>query len=160
MRSTAPVSVVIPTIGRPGIDMTIQSVAEQTTGVDEIIVVADGPLPPVAVDHIENSLDRHAFRKATLLQAERPAGACAARNLGLEASSSPFVTFLDDDDCARVAVAPGCEGVRRADLPAVLPVVPRADGRRRPSHLRRLPHTARAGFQPALSAVRRLGAGA
>jgi hypothetical protein len=98
MRSTAPVSVVIPTIGRPGIDMTIQSVAEQTTGVDEIIVVADGPLTPMAVDHIENSLDRHAFRKATLLRAERPAGACAARNLGLEASSSPYVAFLDDDD--------------------------------------------------------------
>jgi hypothetical protein len=98
MKKIAPVAVVIPTIGRPGIDATIASVAEQTLDVNEIIVVADGPLEPAMVRHIENSLDQHEFRHATLLQAERPAGACAARNLGLRAASSPSVAFLDDDD--------------------------------------------------------------
>ena len=36
--------------------------------------------------------------KPVLLQSDRPAGACAARNLGLEASTSRSVAFLDDDD--------------------------------------------------------------
>ena len=98
MKVAAPVSVVIPTIGRPGIDQTIESVANQTMAVEEIIVVADGPLPPATINDIENSLDRRPFRTATLLRAERPAGACAARNLGLAASSSKYVVFLDDDD--------------------------------------------------------------
>jgi glycosyltransferase involved in cell wall biosynthesis len=94
---SAPVAVVIPTIGRPGLLATIASVAEQTVPVAELVVIADGPLPPGMHDAIERAFERHRFPRALLLQNES-SGASAARNLGLDASTAAYVAFLDDDD--------------------------------------------------------------
>lgn len=86
------VSVIIPTYNRAMvIGEAIESVLAQTVPAAEIIVVDDG-----STDDTAHRLQPYADR-LTLLHQENK-GAAAARNRGIEASSQPWLTFLDSDD--------------------------------------------------------------
>jgi len=85
------VSVVIPTVGRSELARAVASVRQQDyPGPIELIIVGDLP---------EGTLERAAVQEAavTLYTGGAKRGG-AARNLGVEAASQPFVAFLDDDD--------------------------------------------------------------
>jgi GT2 family glycosyltransferase len=90
------ITVVIPTLGRPGkLRRALDRLDRQTAPVGsfETIVVAD------AKDERPDLIDEAtAGRRAPVrrLQAEHP-GASAARNVGWRAAESPLVLFLDDD---------------------------------------------------------------
>ena len=85
------VSVVIPTIGRPELQRAIDSVRRQDyAGPIELIVVADlaqGTLTPGQLSGVDKLLHTGGGRRGG-----------AARNLGVQHASMPFVAFLDDDD--------------------------------------------------------------
>lgn len=86
-------SVVIPTRNRSGLlQEAVTSVLEQSSPADEIIIVDDAS---------DTVLRRGDFPEAAPIQVVRfdtPRGACAARNVALEACTSEYVAFLDDDD--------------------------------------------------------------
>ncbi len=83
------ISVIIPTYNRPEMLLeAISSVLSQRPGiVSEIIVINDGGNPP---PWIPNGV--------TLINAPSNNGHVAARNIGIQESSSEWVMFLDDDD--------------------------------------------------------------
>ena len=87
------ISVIIPTFNRRQVlGRAIQSVLDQSMADFELIVVDDGSDDGTA-DFLDDFHDR---RLRTIFQ--HNAGVCAARNSGVAASSSGFVTFLDSDD--------------------------------------------------------------
>jgi mycofactocin system glycosyltransferase len=71
------VTVVVPTLGRPALD--VAAAADGTAGV---IVVDDGSNPPVA---------------GATIRLEENRGPAAARNAGLETATTPLVAFVDAD---------------------------------------------------------------
>jgi Glycosyl transferase family 2 len=86
---TAPpeLSVVISTIGSPGVAETVESVAASGKGREVEILVAwsgAGSSPPLG--------------EGVRLLEVFPAGLAYSRNRGLEAASAPFVAFVDDDE--------------------------------------------------------------
>jgi glycosyltransferase involved in cell wall biosynthesis len=94
------ITVVIPTIGRPSLAVTLAALSPETA----VIVVDDRPAgtsaEPLRVpDHVR-----------TLRSGGR--GPAAARNIGWRATGTPWVAFLDDD----VVPRPGWERALRADL--------------------------------------------
>lgn len=95
MMSPAPsVAVVIPTHNRPGdLRSALASVMQQTSPVDEIIVVDDGSDEPVVLaDQPSQGPTQILIRNAIAL------GPSAARNLGAATASTEVIAFLDDDD--------------------------------------------------------------
>ncbi len=89
------VAVVIPTQNRPALlDEAIQSLIKQTLPPAEIIVVDDGST--AAVDR--NALEAKFGPTVRVLRNEVARGLAYSRNLGVEASTSDYVTHLDDDD--------------------------------------------------------------
>lgn len=85
------ISVVIPCFNHARfLDEALASIAAQTTGPDEVIVVDDG-----STDDTERVARSHP-RVRYLRQAN--AGLAAARNAGLRQATSEFVAFLDADD--------------------------------------------------------------
>lgn len=89
------VSVIVPTQNRPVLlDEALQSLVNQTMPPAEIIVVDDASTPAV---------DRDALRAkfgptVRVLRNDVARGLAFSRNSGVEASSSKYVTHLDDDD--------------------------------------------------------------
>jgi len=94
-------SAIITTTGRSTLHEALDSVRGQTSPADEIIVVHDTPEPP--------ALQEAGVRS---IWTQGASNACIARNRGVEAATSDFVAFLDDDDywleshvaCARRAI--------------------------------------------------------
>lgn len=90
-----PVSVIIPTLGRPETFRAIQSVVDQTyKGEIEIVVVDDGD------HHDEEKIKSLAKEKRYILYAKlkERKGSPHARNIGWSLSNGVFTAFLDDDD--------------------------------------------------------------
>jgi glycosyltransferase involved in cell wall biosynthesis len=84
------VSVVIPTYNRPGLlQRAVRSAVAQDGVHAEIIVVDDGSAPCVSAD---------AMPPSVILARTGSQGVAAARNLGAEVASAPWIAFLDDDD--------------------------------------------------------------
>ncbi|GAA1747332.1 glycosyltransferase family 2 protein [Luedemannella helvata] len=87
-------AVVIPTVGRPSLELTLWSLVEESPESplpDEVIVVNDRPLtrlvpmlPPALADR-------------TRVVAGPGRGPAAARNVGWRAASADWVVFVDDD---------------------------------------------------------------
>lgn len=108
------VSIVIPTHNRATLVVrAIRSVLDQTHQALELIVVDDGSSDGTGavVGAIEDPRVRY-------LRHERPRGACAARNAGIEAARGDWIAFLDDDDVflprkieRQLAVSTGCVAV-------------------------------------------------
>src|SRR3954454_11717029 len=88
------VTVVIPTKNRRKLLLrTLASVLGQE-GVDlDVVVVDDG-----GADDAEATVARLQDVRLRVLRHDVSRGVSAARNTGLNAATSPFVAFLDDDD--------------------------------------------------------------
>lgn len=91
-RPTLDLSVIIPTYNRPNLlPQTIRSVLDQSCSPREIIVVDNDPGGSAAAAVA-------AFGSEVMLIREPIPGQQAARNAGIRAASSEWVTCLDDDD--------------------------------------------------------------
>jgi glycosyltransferase involved in cell wall biosynthesis len=86
------VNVLVRSMGRPGLQQALDSVAAQTQDDLEVIVVnASGqPHPPLPA-----RCGRFVLR---LVEPARPLPRAAAANAALDAASAPWLLFLDDDD--------------------------------------------------------------
>ena len=95
MQNDIKISVVIPTYNRENtIIACVQSVLSQSYPVSEIIIVDDH-----STDGTLNRLN--GFNENTIiiiLQTEKQSGAQFARNIGIKASKSDWIAFLDSDD--------------------------------------------------------------
>jgi glycosyltransferase involved in cell wall biosynthesis len=90
MGLTLPVDVIVPTYnGAAYLRESLGSIAAQTCGVGEVIVVDDGSTDDSAA--LARSLGARVV-------SQRNAGVGAARNAGIRASRAPFVALLDADD--------------------------------------------------------------
>ncbi len=85
-------SVIIPTIGRPSLDLAVRSALNQglDDGAYEIIVVNDSgqPLPEA---------DWHSLPLVRIVETQRR-NRCMARNVGAAIANGTYFCFLDDDD--------------------------------------------------------------
>ena len=95
MPNTPEVSVVIPTYNRSHLlQLTLQSVEEQTFKDLEIIVVDDGSKDNSR--EVIRQLQKHDNRIVYIYQVNQ--GASAARNTGIRNSHGKYIAFLDSDD--------------------------------------------------------------
>ena len=86
------ISVVIPSYNRrPTLARALQSVFDQTSAVDEVILVDDG-----STDGSSDMVDRQFPRVKILRQPNR--GVSAARNRGIGAAQFEWIALLDSDD--------------------------------------------------------------
>lgn len=84
------VTVIVPTYGRPQfLREALDSVLAQTVEDLECLVVDDGSPTPVELPRDP---------RIRLLRRASNGGVAAARNVGIEAATGRYVTFLDDDD--------------------------------------------------------------
>ena len=92
------VSVVIPTFrGERFIAAALKTIAQQSYGDWEVIVVEDGSQGPTQ-SIIEEFARRHPMHRVEYLRNERNSGAAYSRNRGFAASRGEFVAPLDADD--------------------------------------------------------------
>lgn len=88
------VSVIIPTYNRAHlISRAIQSVLDQTFADFEIIVVDDG-----STDSTEAQVKKTPDARIRYIRRRENGGECAARNTGIEAAGTRYLSFLDSDD--------------------------------------------------------------
>jgi teichuronic acid biosynthesis glycosyltransferase TuaG len=92
-----PVTVVIPSTGRPYLIEALRSVLSQTQRPQEIIVCFDGPL--FSGSEIEESLRSLADDTVQFFELRKNSGGPGKpRNVGIALSTQPFIATLDDDD--------------------------------------------------------------
>jgi len=92
--SEHPISVVIPTTGRPLLlRRALHSVFSQTLPPAEIIVVVDGADPDTIV-----ALTSIADPSLSLIEIKDRCGCAEARNIGVRNASGRWIALLDDDD--------------------------------------------------------------
>lgn len=88
------VSVIVPTCNRPSmLRECLQSIAQQTYGNIEIVVVNDGG---ESVREMVSSLELGG--KVQFIDHEVRKGPAAARNSGIKAAKGKYIAYLDDDD--------------------------------------------------------------
>lgn len=88
------INVIITTKNRPiYVAEAIESVVNQTTPADLIIIVDDGSDTPIT-----GQLDPRLAECCTVIRNENSAGVSAARNQGANAATAEWILFLDDDD--------------------------------------------------------------
>jgi glycosyltransferase involved in cell wall biosynthesis len=91
------VTVVVPAYGRPTyLGDAVESVAEQTYGPIELVVVDDRS--PEPIEPTVERADTSGLDSVRVVRHEENRGASAARNTGVERARGEFVAFLDDDD--------------------------------------------------------------
>lgn len=88
------ISFIVPTIGRDSLRTTLESIASQMHGNDEVIVVSDGPqlsVPPVV----------KSFGPRFKCFEYGPTGRYgnAQRDFGIKNAVQSHLAFMDDDDC-------------------------------------------------------------
>jgi glycosyltransferase involved in cell wall biosynthesis len=89
-------SIVVPTLNRPELlREALSSIAAQTYGDWEAVVVDDGSDPPLERDALTPVVGPE---RLTLVRHDRPGGIPAAKNAGLDAAAGDVVLYLDDDD--------------------------------------------------------------
>lgn len=94
-RKRATFSVIIPTIGRPTLKRTLDSLVAAGIGPhDEVIVVGDGPQPAAReiVERQQNAVVRYIDGERTEAFGGRQ------RNLGMSLATKSHLAFIDDDD--------------------------------------------------------------
>jgi histidinol-phosphate phosphatase family protein len=94
-------AVVIPTLGRPSLDVTLRSLADQHHLPDELVVVDDrpdgGPDLDVDLPVLDVSNPHREQRPRVQVRRGHGRGPAHARNMGWQACRSPWVVFVDDD---------------------------------------------------------------
>jgi glycosyltransferase involved in cell wall biosynthesis len=86
------VSVVIPTQGRPSVQLAVRSAAEQDdVDVEVIVVDASG----------SGAAESYARQATVYIRSDSPLSPGAARQVGCDAASGEWIAFLDDDDLSR-----------------------------------------------------------
>lgn len=93
-RQSLPLTIIVPVHDRPrDLARALASIASQSLWPREIIVVDDGSAVPV-----DPSIGGAGGPAIRVIRHEANRGAAAARNTGLRAASSDWITFLDSDD--------------------------------------------------------------
>lgn len=88
------VSVIIPTYNRGHvIKESIDSILQQTFSDFELIVVDDG-----SSDNTKMIIEEMQDERITFIQLEKNAGACHARNVGVQNARGKYIAFQDSDD--------------------------------------------------------------
>ncbi|MBI9070037.1 MAG: glycosyltransferase family 2 protein [Melioribacteraceae bacterium] len=88
------ISVVIPTYNRAFIiKKCLDSVLEQTFHNLEVLVVDDG-----STDNTKEVVESINDSRINFIESEKNGGACAARNIGINAAKGDYIAFLDSDD--------------------------------------------------------------
>ncbi|GAB3489875.1 HAD-IIIA family hydrolase [Flexivirga lutea] len=92
-QSTIDYAVVVPTIGRPSLQVTLAGLAGQAHPPSEVVIVDDRPAgdPPLSAPAALTA------RCRTRVVAGPARGPAAARNLGWQVTRAPWVVFVDDD---------------------------------------------------------------
>jgi len=118
------VDIVIPTIGRPSLDVLLDALARQAHDLDTRIVVVDDRPGADATEPLAARIPAPISARSTVA-ASGGRGPAAARNQGWRTGSAPWVSFLDDD------VVPGVGWARQLahDLAAAPPDVAAVQGR-------------------------------
>lgn len=88
-------TIVVPTIGRPSVKATLDSIAIQLQMFDQVFIVADGSYPDV-----KKLVQKYGIQYGYF---EIPGGphhdwGARARNFGLELAKKAYIAFMDDDD--------------------------------------------------------------
>ncbi len=92
-QSSIPLTLIIPVYGRAeGLKRALTSVAAQQVFPDEIIIVDDGSTPPAILPETNIPLPVRIVRHT------QNRGPAAARNTGMKAARTKWVSFLDSDD--------------------------------------------------------------
>ncbi|MFZ5560837.1 MAG: glycosyltransferase family 2 protein [Pseudomonadota bacterium] len=98
MAVSARVSVVIPCYNSAAsLPATLASIVRQTLVPTEIICVDDGSSDST-VTVLEQNQARFPVGCLRIIRMPRNAGAAAARNVGMDAATEPYIAFLDADD--------------------------------------------------------------
>ncbi len=144
-------SIVIPTLRRaPTLEITLDSLAVQTEGDFEVLVVCDGEDPETRA-LAARYLPR--FPLQWIFHAENR-GLPSARNTGVHAASGEFILFLDDDTSAAADLVYQHRRHHAAN-PAlvVMGVLVYVDERTNPSHTERLIRLDRVRSEDAITAL-------
>lgn len=91
--SDDPITIVVPTIGRPTLERTLLSVTYQLGLKDEVVVIGDGAQPRAAA-----ICDRFGHKVRYIDGPETREWGHAQRNLGMAEASGHYLAFMDDDD--------------------------------------------------------------
>lgn len=103
----ATISLIIPTIGRPSLLRTLDSVIPQLAHGDEIIVIGDGPQPGARViieqAHLRYDLNNCPMCGGDVVlhyleTAPSRTWGHAQRQFGMSVATGDYIAFLDDDD--------------------------------------------------------------
>lgn len=88
------ISVIIPTIGRPSLAATLDSMIHQIDEDDQVVVVGDGP------QSVAKDIASAYGSKVRYLETPERANDFGAtpRNLGIDVADRPYLAFMDDDD--------------------------------------------------------------
>lgn len=87
-------SIIVPTIGRPSLLATIQSITAQLLPLDEVVVVSDGPS-----DEARKIVAAAGHQYVYLETAERMWDwGGTPRNIGMTQAHGHYLSFMDDDD--------------------------------------------------------------
>lgn len=87
-------SIIIPTMGRPSLRDTLESIEPQLGQEDEVLIVEDGPLPEST--DIVSQFDQR-FRAIVAPGPARDWGA-TPRNFAIPRATKTHLAFMDDDD--------------------------------------------------------------
>src|SRR5882757_558418 len=128
--STPEVSVVIPTLSRPGlVTRAVRSAMAQTIEDIEVIVVIDGP-----DDATSTALAAITDNRLRVVVLPQQGGASNARNAGVRVARAPWTALLDDDDqwlahklAVQLDVAKGAQAPMPIVASRLINRTPRAD---------------------------------
>jgi glycosyltransferase involved in cell wall biosynthesis len=85
------ITFIIPTIGRPTLLRTVQSIQHQTLGLWKAVIVFDGMIPTINLD--DERIQIISVPKCGLVNY-----AGQVRNEGIKLATTPWIGFVDDDD--------------------------------------------------------------
>lgn len=103
------ISIIVPTIGRPSLLATIQSITAQLLPLDEVVVVSDGPS-----DEARKMVAAAGSQYVYLETPDRTWDwGGTPRNIGIAKAGGRYLAFMDDDD---IYLPGALDAIRRAAM--------------------------------------------
>jgi glycosyltransferase involved in cell wall biosynthesis len=89
-------TIIVPTIGRPSLKATLDSIAMQIGMYDQVFVVADGQYPDA-----KKLVESYGIQYGYFDFPSGPTGdwGARARNFAIPIAKKAYIAFMDDDDC-------------------------------------------------------------